>query len=62
MFYIDIKKEVQDLVNQLNEQMGITLDENVIALMEWSMKTGLLKAGFALANFNDESISEEKKE
>ena len=43
MFTIDIKKEVQDLVDQVSQQTGATLDENVIMLMEWSMKMGIIK-------------------
>lgn len=57
MFTIDIKKEVQDLVDQVSQQTGATLDENVIMLMEWSMKMGIIKAGIALTSFSDKPIT-----
>ena len=57
MFTIDIKKEVQDLVDQVSQQTGATLDENVIMLMEWSMKRGIIKAGIALTSFSDKLIT-----
>lgn len=55
MFTIDIKKEVKEIANQIYEQSGIQLEDPVLALMEYSMKMGVLKAGLSLIQFTEES-------
>ncbi len=55
MFTIDIKKEVKEIANQIYEQSGTQLEDPVLALMEYSMKMGVLKAGLSLIQFTEES-------
>lgn len=57
MFTINIKKEVEQLAEQVFQQTGQKLDDPVLALMEWSMKMGIIKVGMSLVNFDDESES-----
>lgn len=57
MFTINVKKEVEALAEQVYQQTGQKLEDPVIALMEWSMKMGIIKAGMSLVNFDDESES-----
>ena len=55
MFTIDIKKEVKEIANQVYKQSGTQLEDPVLALMEYSMKMGVLKAGLSLIQFTEES-------
>ena len=53
MFTINIKKEVEQLAEQVFQQTGQKLEDPVLALMEWSMKMGIIKVGMSLVNFED---------
>lgn len=53
MFDINIKKEVEQLAEQVYQQTGQQLEEPVIILMEWAMKMGIIKVGLSLVDFND---------
>ena len=55
MFDINIKEEVEKLVEQVYQKTGQKLEDPVVALMEWAMKRGIIKVGLALVNFKDVS-------
>lgn len=55
MFTIDIKKEVKEIADQIYEKTGAELDDPVLALMEYSMKMGVLKAGLSVVQFIENS-------
>lgn len=55
MFDINIKEEVEKLVEQVYQKTGQKLEDPVVALMEWAMKMGIIKVGLALVNFKDVS-------
>ena len=53
MFTINIRKEVDELAEQVYQQTGQKLEDPIIALMEWAMKMGIIKVGISLVNFID---------
>jgi len=61
MFDINIKEEVEKLVEQVYQQTGKKIEDPVVALMEWAMKMGIIKVGLALVNFEDSSEIDYKK-